>query len=146
MSQLPKTICAPQDCKFTYWVIGKKLTIPTRLELSSFNTRIPLNVEDHDLYPEMENDPSERTEPTVMCFTIARCRVSNIWRTMTDTRIIHPDVGKNFKSMDFTEKGIWLKQEKEAVFKKLFSNETSQDPLQRVRRYDSGSKNEEVLF
>ncbi|EEU36755.1 uncharacterized protein NECHADRAFT_88930 [Fusarium vanettenii 77-13-4] len=74
------------------------------MELSSFDSRPPLNVNDEDLHPDMTEYPSESRSMTDMSFTAARCWASSIWRTMIDTRRIDPDTGKSFKPMTVAEK------------------------------------------
>ncbi|KAL0256577.1 hypothetical protein SLS55_008972 [Diplodia seriata] len=52
---------------------------PTIVE-ASFDTQIPLNVNDVDLYPSMTEFPEERTGCTEMTFCLVRFEVANVYR------------------------------------------------------------------
>lgn len=52
---------------------------PTIVE-ASFDTQIPLNVNDSDLYPSMTEFPKERTGCTEMTFCLVRFEVANVYR------------------------------------------------------------------
>ncbi|KAF3763953.1 hypothetical protein M406DRAFT_227231, partial [Cryphonectria parasitica EP155] len=56
---------------------------------STFDTRIPLNVNDTDLWPGMTEPPRERDEATDMTFSLIRCEAM---RTAVKARLLSPDM------------------------------------------------------
>ncbi|EEU36787.1 uncharacterized protein NECHADRAFT_80973 [Fusarium vanettenii 77-13-4] len=102
---------------------------PGLMELSSFDSRPPLNVNDEDLHPDMTEYPSESRSMTDMSFTAARCWASSIWRTMIDTRRIDPDTGKSFKPMTVAEKQAWVDKQREKIVDRFSGNKTSRESL-----------------
>ncbi|KAK2676839.1 hypothetical protein RAB80_005579 [Fusarium oxysporum f. sp. vasinfectum] len=85
------------------------------LELSSFDSRPPLNVNDSDLHPDMTDDPAESQDLTDMSFTVARCWASNVWRTMIDTRRADPDSEKSFQLMTLAERQSWVDRKSQEI-------------------------------
>ncbi|KXH47602.1 hypothetical protein CNYM01_09453 [Colletotrichum nymphaeae SA-01] len=92
------------------------------LELSSFDSRPPINVNDGDLYPGMTEYPSESKGITTMSFTAARCWASDIWRTIIDTRRIDSISGLNFVSMTIADKEAWVERQRENIASKISEN------------------------
>ncbi|KAJ3516105.1 hypothetical protein NM208_g14889 [Fusarium decemcellulare] len=99
------------------------------LELSSFDSKPPLNVDDADLYAGMTEYPSESQAMTDMSFTAARCWASNIWRTMIDTRRVDPSTGKSFKSMAVAEKQLWVDNQRQQIMSRFSGDKNSREPL-----------------
>lgn len=56
---------------------------------SQYDTRMPLNINDEDISPDMTEPPPEREEATDMCFCLVRCE-SMV--AATKTRLMSPDV------------------------------------------------------
>ncbi|KAJ9144471.1 C6 transcription factor [Pleurostoma richardsiae] len=104
---------------------------PSLLELSSFDARLPLNINDADLHPNLTEYPPERRGLTDMSFTVARCWVSDLWRTMIDTRRTDPTTGKSFRSMTVAEKERWVDTQRDRIREKVSGgNQASGEPLQ----------------
>ncbi|KAK1454968.1 hypothetical protein CMEL01_03728 [Colletotrichum melonis] len=99
------------------------------LELSSFDSRPPINVNDEDLYPGMTEYPSESKGITTMSFTAARCWASDIWRTIIDTRRIDPTSGMNFVSMTIADKEAWVERQRENIASKISKSQPSHGSL-----------------
>ncbi|KAK7425511.1 hypothetical protein QQZ08_007952 [Neonectria magnoliae] len=102
---------------------------PGLMELSSFNSRPPLNVNDSDLYPTMTEYPVESKGMTDMSFTAVRCWASDTWRTMIDTRRIDSDTGKNFMSMTTAEKEAWVEKQREQIISRFSEDKANREPL-----------------
>lgn len=102
------------------------------MELSSFDARPPLNVNDADLHPNMTEDPVEASGTSDMCFTAARSWVSDMWRTMIDSRRTDPDTGKTFKSMTIAEKETWVDSQHEKIMDRFFGGKPPNGPLHSV--------------
>lgn len=102
------------------------------MELSSFDSNPPLNVNDSDLYPNMTEYPVESTGMTDMSFTVARCWASDMWRTMIDTRRTQPDTGKSFMSMTMAEKEAWIDKQHEKITSRFSGNKASLESLHYV--------------
>ncbi|KAK1709709.1 fungal-specific transcription factor domain-containing protein [Colletotrichum acutatum] len=99
------------------------------LELSSFDSRPPINVNDGDLCPGMTEYPSESKGITTMSFTAARCWASDIWRTIIDTRRIDTISGLNFVSMTIADKEAWVERQRENIATKISESQPSQGSL-----------------
>ncbi|KAK2772759.1 C6 transcription factor [Colletotrichum kahawae] len=99
------------------------------LELSSFNSRRPMNVNDSALFPGMAEYPREQDGITDMSFTAARCWASNLWRTMIDTRHIDPDTGLSFASMTTTDKEAWVEKQRKIIYGRFPEDPSSREPL-----------------
>ncbi|KAJ3460068.1 hypothetical protein MRS44_010935 [Fusarium solani] len=102
---------------------------PGLMELSSFDSRPPLNVNDADLHPDMTEYPNESRGMTDMSFTAARCWASSIWRTMIDTRRIDPDTGRSFKPMTVAEKQAWIDKQREKIVGRFSGDKASRESL-----------------
>lgn len=100
---------------------------PGPMELSSFTSRPPLNVNDSDLYPSMTEYPSESKGMTDMSFTAVHCWASDTWRTMIDTRRTDP-AKKSFMSMTIAEKEAWVDKQREKITSWLLGDKASREP------------------
>ncbi|KAM5369658.1 hypothetical protein ACJZ2D_008917 [Fusarium nematophilum] len=105
------------------------LGLASSMELSSFNSRPPLNVNDADLHPDMTEYPTESRGMTDMSFTAARCWASSVWRTMIDTRRADPDTGKSFMSMTIAEKEAWVDKQRQEITRRFSGDRASREPL-----------------
>lgn len=56
---------------------------------SQYDTRIPLNINDEDLFPDMTEPPPEREEATDMCFCLVRCEAM---ATAIKIKLMSPDL------------------------------------------------------
>ncbi|KAF7553058.1 hypothetical protein G7Z17_g3893 [Cylindrodendrum hubeiense] len=99
------------------------------LELSSSDARPPLNVDDNELYPEMTDYPTESGGMSDVCFFVIRALVTDIWRTMYDTRRTDPDTGKSFASMTIAEKERWVDQQHKKIRLRFFGSGQVVEPL-----------------
>ena len=118
----------PSFCTLAFAI----LTNGYRLELSSFDANLPLNVNDADLHPDMDKAPADRVGATDACFNVAQSWVSNIWRTIVDTRRIDIDTGKSFKAMTIAEKESWVDKQHKRFLSRFFGNKPPETPLQHV--------------
>lgn len=110
------------------------------MELSSSDSRPPLNVNDADLHPGMTEYPSESNGITDMSFTAVRCWASSIWRIMIDTRRVDPDTGRSFESMSVEEKQAWVDDQRDKIVARFSGDKNSRSSLHCV----SSSPNEMV--
>lgn len=99
------------------------------LELSSSDARTPLNVDDNELYAEMTDYPTESGGMSDTCFFVIRTLVTDIWRTMYDTRRTDPDTGKSFASMTINEKERWVDQQHKKIRLRFFGSGQVVEPL-----------------
>lgn len=101
---------------------------PTIVE-ASFDTKMPLNVNDSDLHPSMTEYPEERHGFTDMTFCLLRFEVANIFR-----RIHHVPPGPNrcteyFASLTISEKEKWITDCHQVMEKKYLQNCDMSIPL-----------------
>lgn len=99
------------------------------MELSSSDSRPPLNVNDADLHPSMVEYPSESNGMTDMSFTAVRCWASSIWRMMIDTRRVDPETGRKFESMSMAEKQVWVDDQRDKIVARFSGDKNSRGPL-----------------
>lgn len=99
------------------------------MELSSSDSRPPLNVNDADLRPDMTEYPSESRGMTDMSFTAVRCWASSIWRAMIDTRRVDPDTGRSFGAMTVAEKQAWVNDQRDKIVGRFSGDKTSREAL-----------------
>lgn len=81
----------------------------------------------------MTEDPPEREGFTDACFSYARCRLTDLWRTVIDKRRPAGADGKSFALMTVTEKENWVKQQQHQLQKDLLQPTMSTQPLHWVR-------------
>lgn len=103
------------------------------MELSSADSRPPLNVNDADLHPGMTEYPAESRGMTDMSFTAVRCWASSIWRAMIDTRRADPDTGRSFGAMSVAEKQAWVDGQRDMIVARFSGDKTSREALHCVR-------------
>lgn len=102
------------------------------MELSSADSRPPLNVNDADLHPGMTEYPVESRGMTDMSFTAVRCWASSVWRAMIDTRRVDPDTGRSFGSMTVAEKQAWVNEQRDKIVGRFSGDKDSREPLHTV--------------
>lgn len=69
---------------------------------------MPKNIDDRNLYPTMSEYTVQSVGFTDMTFMILRCEVTDIMRTMADSRRYCLDGGRSFASMTLQEKDAWV--------------------------------------
>ncbi|KAJ8109389.1 hypothetical protein OPT61_g7497 [Boeremia exigua] len=101
---------------------------PTIVE-AQFDAKMPLNVNDTDLHPDMTEFPQERTGFTDMTFSLIRFEVANIFR-----RILYVPPGpvrctELFANLTITEKENWITQCHQQMEEKYLKNCDMSIPL-----------------
>lgn len=104
----------------------------SRMEISSFDSPPPLNINDADLHPNMTELPEQRIGLSETSFTVARCWMTDMWRTMIDIRRTDPNMGKSFVAMTLMEKEMWVDGQHDRLMQLLFGGKQSTEPLQSV--------------
>ncbi|KAF1931093.1 uncharacterized protein M421DRAFT_2613 [Didymella exigua CBS 183.55] len=94
---------------------------PTIVE-AQFDAKMPLNVNDTDLYPDMTEFPQERTGFTDMTFSLIRFEVANIFR-----RILYIPPGpvrctELFANLSIAEKEKWIAECHQQIEQKYLQN------------------------
>ncbi|KAI2480160.1 c6 transcription [Pyrenophora tritici-repentis] len=89
---------------------------------AQFDTKMPLNVNDTDLYPDMTEFPEERQGFTDMTFCLLRFEIANIFR-----RIIYVPPGPNkctefFAGLTIEQKEKWITECHQAMEAKYLKN------------------------
>lgn len=84
------------------------LTLPYRLEMSSFDTQPPRNLDDIQLHPTMIEYPPEMQGITEMTFTLARCQITSMYRCMADARRLCGNTGKSYAELTPQERVDWI--------------------------------------
>ncbi|KAH7024282.1 fungal-specific transcription factor domain-containing protein [Macrophomina phaseolina] len=80
---------------------------PTIIE-ASFDTQIPLNVNDTDLTPDMADFPPERTGCTEMTFCLVRYEVANVYRRIQYVPPGPIRCNRYFSSVSLEQKERWI--------------------------------------
>ncbi|KAL5117156.1 hypothetical protein ACEQ8H_004981 [Pleosporales sp. CAS-2024a] len=101
---------------------------PTIVE-AQYDTKMPLNVNDADLHPDMTEFPQERKGFTDMTFGLLRFEVANIFR-----RILYVPPGSNrcnwfFANLSIAEKEKWISECHERLEEKYLTNMDMSVPL-----------------
>ncbi|OAL04622.1 hypothetical protein IQ06DRAFT_290674 [Phaeosphaeriaceae sp. SRC1lsM3a] len=101
---------------------------PTIVE-AQFDTKMPLNVNDTDLRPDMTEFPEERNSFTDMTFCLLRFEVANIFR-----RILYIPPGPNrctefFAGLTIAQKEKWITECHQRMEEKYLSNMDMTQPL-----------------
>ncbi|KAH4001225.1 hypothetical protein HBH70_008690 [Parastagonospora nodorum] len=101
---------------------------PTIVE-AQYDTKMPLNVNDDDLHPDMTEFPEERTGFTDMTFCLLRFEVASIFR-----RILYIPPGPNrcnefFASLSIAEKEKWITECHQRLEEKYLTNMDMTIPL-----------------
>ncbi|RMZ73014.1 C6 transcription factor [Pyrenophora seminiperda CCB06] len=94
---------------------------PTIVE-AQFDTKMPLNVNDSDLHPDMTDFPQEREGFTDMTFCLLRFEITNIFR-----RIVYIPPGPNkcteyFADLSIEQKEKWIAECHQAMENKYLKN------------------------
>ncbi|KAF7553479.1 hypothetical protein G7Z17_g3602 [Cylindrodendrum hubeiense] len=69
------------------------------LEMGTFDTRLPQNLNDAQLDPGMMEYPLEKRGFTGMTFTLVRCEVTNMYRCIADSRKVCGRMGKSYADL-----------------------------------------------
>ncbi|KAF2822360.1 hypothetical protein CC86DRAFT_469750 [Ophiobolus disseminans] len=101
---------------------------PTIVE-AQFDTKMPLNINDTDLYPEMTDFPQERKGFTDMTFSLLRFEVANIFR-----RILYIPPGPNrctefFSGLTIEQKEKWITECHQRMEEKYLVNMDMSIPI-----------------
>ncbi|KAJ3527315.1 hypothetical protein NM208_g10759 [Fusarium decemcellulare] len=78
------------------------------LEMGSFDTHPPRNLDDAQLYPIMTEYPAERRGLTEMTFALARCQITSMYRCIADSRRFCGDTGKSYAELTPQERADWI--------------------------------------
>ncbi|KAH6952468.1 hypothetical protein BKA56DRAFT_638437 [Ilyonectria sp. MPI-CAGE-AT-0026] len=78
------------------------------LEMSSFDTQPPRNLDDVQLHPTMIEYPPETQGITEMTFTLARCQITSMYRCMADARRLCGNTGKSYAELTSQERVDWI--------------------------------------
>lgn len=76
--------------------------------MSSFDTRLPQNLNDAQLDPEMTEYPPEARGITEMTFTLASCQITNMYRCIADSRRTCGNLGKGYSELTSQERADWI--------------------------------------
>lgn len=81
---------------------------PTIVE-QSFDTKMPLNINDEDMSPDMEDFPPERQGCTIMSFCLLRFDVANTFRRINYIPPGTPNTwGEHYQSVTLQDKQRWI--------------------------------------
>ncbi|KAL1847689.1 hypothetical protein Daus18300_013856 [Diaporthe australafricana] len=78
------------------------------LEMSSFDTHPPQNLNDAQLDPTMTEYPPEAEGITEMTFTLASCQITNMYRCIADSRRMCGNTGKGYAELTSQERADWI--------------------------------------
>ncbi|KAK2595688.1 hypothetical protein N8I77_013713 [Diaporthe amygdali] len=78
------------------------------LEMSSFDTRPPQNLDDAQLNPTMTEYPPEPKGITEMTFTLASCQITSMYRCIADSRRMCGNTGKGYGELTPQERADWI--------------------------------------
>lgn len=102
---------------------------------SQYDTRMPLNINDEDISPDMAETPPERDEATDMCFCLVRCE-SMV--AATKTRLMSPDVPLSVNrhlgpsSVSLSERINMIKELEARLQDRYIRHCTPSSPIQRM--------------
>jgi hypothetical protein len=103
-----------------------------RLEVSSFNTGLPKNLDDEELYPD-KTEPAPRMDRfTDMTFSLLRCEITDMMRTMADKRRICAHTAKSFHEMTLQERDTWILSCEQYLNQRYVQHCSPSHPLQWV--------------
>jgi hypothetical protein len=77
----------------------------------------------------MTEYPPERQGLTDICFTYARCRLNDIWRTIVDNRRPARVDGKSFALMTMAEKVSWVDEQQQLLEKDFLHSSSKTEPI-----------------
>ncbi|KAI7777976.1 hypothetical protein LA080_002888 [Diaporthe eres] len=78
------------------------------LEMSSFDTRPPQNLDDEQLKPAMAEYPPEAKGITEMTFTLASCQIATMYRCIADSRRTCGNTSKGYGGLTPQERADWI--------------------------------------
>ncbi|KAF4964443.1 hypothetical protein FSARC_7629 [Fusarium sarcochroum] len=78
------------------------------LEISSFDTQPPRNLDDAQLYLGMTEYPPEVRGLTEMTFILARCEITTMYRCIADSRRLCGKTGKGYVELTLQERADWV--------------------------------------
>lgn len=87
---------------------GKSDVQTFRLEMSSFDTHPPQNLNDSQLDLAMTEYPPEADGITEMTFTLASCQITNMYRCIADSRRMCGNTGKGYAELTSQERADWI--------------------------------------
>ncbi|KAH6970540.1 hypothetical protein BKA56DRAFT_446572, partial [Ilyonectria sp. MPI-CAGE-AT-0026] len=92
---------------------------PTQLEISSFNTSVPLNLNDEDLTESMVTEPEEHTNWTQSTPLILWADICQLWRLLYDSRRRPEGIDKPLQAMAVDEKRKFIGETVQKMDKKF---------------------------
>ncbi|KAH6995261.1 hypothetical protein EDB80DRAFT_621855, partial [Ilyonectria destructans] len=92
---------------------------PTQLEISSFNTSVPLNLNDEDLTESMVTEPEEHTNWTQSTPLILWADICQLWRLLYDSRRRPEGIDKSLQAMTVDEKRKFIGETVKKMDKKF---------------------------
>ncbi|KAK1454971.1 hypothetical protein CMEL01_03731 [Colletotrichum melonis] len=99
------------------------------LEMSSFDSQPPRNLNDIQLYPAMLEYPSETRGITEMTFTLARCQITSMYRCMADSRRHCESMSKSYAEMSQQERNDWIDFCEQEFSQKFLQNYSATNAL-----------------
>ncbi|KAK1710615.1 uncharacterized protein BDZ83DRAFT_711221 [Colletotrichum acutatum] len=99
------------------------------LEMSSFDSQPPRNLNDIQLYPAMLEYPPETGGITEMTFTLARCQITSMYRCMADSRKHCENTRKSYAEMSQQERNDWIDFCEQEFSQKFFQNYSATNAL-----------------
>ncbi|KAI3534142.1 hypothetical protein CABS03_10144 [Colletotrichum abscissum] len=99
------------------------------LEMSSFDSQPPRNLNDIQLYPAMLEYPSETRGITEMTFTLARCQITSMYRCMADSRRHCENMSKSYAEMSQQERNDWIDFCEQEFSQKFLQNYSATNAL-----------------
>ncbi|KXH29591.1 hypothetical protein CSIM01_06324 [Colletotrichum simmondsii] len=99
------------------------------LEMSSFDSQPPRNLNDTQLYPAMLEYPPETRGITEMTFTLARCQITSMYRCMADSRKPCGNTRKSYAEMSQQERNDWIDSCEQEFSQKFFQNYSATNAL-----------------
>ncbi|KIW84022.1 hypothetical protein Z517_03268 [Fonsecaea pedrosoi CBS 271.37] len=102
----------------------------TLLEVSSFDAQLPRNLDDRDLFPDMTDYPDRQETFTDTTFILLRCEITDIMRTMSDSRRYLVEMGKRLCDMSLQERHMWVQSCEQHLFLRYSRLCSPSSPLQ----------------
>ncbi|KAK1690549.1 hypothetical protein BDP55DRAFT_756325 [Colletotrichum godetiae] len=99
------------------------------LEMSSFDSQPPRNLNDAQLYPAMLEYPPETRGITEMTFTLARCQITNMYRCMADSRKHCGNMRKSYAELSRQERSDWIDSCEHEFSQRFFQDYSSTNAL-----------------
>ncbi|KAI1370236.1 hypothetical protein F4677DRAFT_369955 [Hypoxylon crocopeplum] len=106
---------------------------PSILEMSSFDVRMPMNINTSDLQPGSIELPTEKQGFTDSTFLLVHVEVTCLWREVFDSRRrAETEVEKAIEAMTDVEKDAWIEQRGERLEQRYLRHCSLSVPLQWV--------------